>query len=122
LRRISPSGLPVRAVESGRALVYLDLDDPAEEPLVIFDRNGFRFGGGLMAMIPDTLGLPSKNIAYAVIRDEDGEMLLLNLDSKPMTVDIILQTGTDPLPIYFPALQAAADGSVPELLEAHFNL
>ncbi len=106
------------SVKTGRALVYLDLDGPADEPLVIFDSNGFRFGGGLMAFIPDTLGLPTQNIAYAVIRDEEGEMLL-NLDSSD-DGGYILQTGSDPLPIYFPAL-AAADGSVPEVL-AHFNL
>ncbi|TVQ71882.1 MAG: hypothetical protein EA363_05360, partial [Balneolaceae bacterium] len=106
------------SVKSGRALVYWDRDGPAEEPLVIFDSNGFRFGGGLVAMIPDRLGLPTENIAYAVIRDEDGNMLL-NLDETD-DGGYVLQTGEAPLPIYIPAL-AAADGTIPEVL-AHFNL
>jgi large repetitive protein len=102
----------VPRVRRGQALFYLDTAQPGDDPLAILDEYGIRIGGGLLAALPDTIGLPSKDIAYVVIKDAQGD-LLVNLESGAQG-GYLLQTGTTPLPVVFPAL-AAPDGTMPEV-------
>lgn len=106
------------SVESGRALFYYDVDGPAEDPIAIYDTDGFHFGQGIIAALPDTLGLPISDIAYAVIKDEAGEPVV-NIEANDGG-GYLLETGDDPVQIHFPAL-ASAGGNQPEV-EAHFSL
>ncbi|TVQ15437.1 MAG: hypothetical protein EA364_02240 [Balneolaceae bacterium] len=105
-------------VRRGQALFFLDTAQPGEEPLAILDEFGIRIGGGLLAALPDTIGLPSKNIAYVVIKNARGD-LLVNLESGPQG-GYLLQTGATPLPVVFPSL-AAPDGTIPQVA-ATFSL
>ncbi|TVQ67613.1 MAG: hypothetical protein EA363_12095, partial [Balneolaceae bacterium] len=60
-------------VTNGRAEFYWDQDgEEAEEPLAILDVNGFTIGGGLIALLPDRIMLPSEEIAYLKIKDDEG--------------------------------------------------
>ncbi|MCC5933679.1 MAG: hypothetical protein JJU35_05480 [Balneolales bacterium] len=95
------------AVTAGRALFYWDQDGvPAQEPIAVLDVNGFTLGSGLIALLPDRIPLPSEDIAYIDIKDDDGNTLITvdELDSGYQ-----LSTGGASLPLVIPAL-TASDG------------
>ena len=104
------------SVKEGRARMYTDSD--RENLLAVYDSQGFNFGEMLIAMLPDTLGLPSKDIAYAVITDDAGEPVISveNNDDGGYT----LATGDDPVSVHFPALEDAVEGE--PYVDAYFTL
>jgi large repetitive protein len=64
---------PTPYAKSGRAELWQDEDDDSEL-LVWYDTNGIGFGNMLNLFdIPDTLGLPDREIAYMVLK-EDGDL------------------------------------------------
>ncbi|TVQ13353.1 MAG: hypothetical protein EA364_06880 [Balneolaceae bacterium] len=90
-------------VSRGRAEFYLDLDGPAAEPIAILDVTGLSVGGGLIAMLPDRIGLPSEDIAYVQIKDAAGEPLVSFTDNG--SGGYTVTSGDQFLPVVFPALQ-----------------
>ncbi|AXI99380.1 hypothetical protein CYPRO_0093 [Cyclonatronum proteinivorum] len=96
---VSLSGLQVN---NGRALFFWDQDgEPATEPVAILDSGGFTLGGGLIALLPDRIPLPSESIAYIEIKDEEGNPLIeVDTDGS----GYILSTGDSFLPLVIPAL------------------
>jgi len=67
-------GLSPVSVVSGRADLMLN-----GERLAYYDSGGFHLdnlGGAITSAIPDTLGLPSKDIAYIILKDEQGALLV----------------------------------------------
>ena len=104
------------AVEKGRAEFYTDDDE--EDLLATYDKDGFSFVDALIAQLPDTLGLPTSEIAYAIIKDEEGE-LVIDAESKDGG-GYTLNTEDEPLAIHFPALADQVEGE-PQV-DAHFSL
>jgi large repetitive protein len=100
------------AVTRGRAEFYLDTAGPAEDPIAILDVNGLRLGAGLLAFIPDRLGLPSEDIAYVQIRNESGDLLVSATEVQGGGT--LFSTGDNYLPVVFPALSYGS-ASVPEV-------
>ncbi|TVQ71552.1 MAG: hypothetical protein EA363_05695, partial [Balneolaceae bacterium] len=89
-------------VTNGRAEFYWDQDgDEAEEPLAILDVNGFTIGGGLIALLPDRIMLPSEEIAYLKIKDDEGNPLV-SIESEG--TGYVLSTDDGYLPLVIPAL------------------
>lgn len=96
------------AVTAGRALFYWDQDGvPAQEPIAILDVNGFTLGSGLIALLPDRIPLPSEDIAYLDIKDEDGNPLI-TVDELDSGYQLSTTPGAS-LPLVIPAL-TASDG------------
>src|SRR5690606_23338239 len=62
------------AVNQGYANFYT-IPNPTtnDEPIAILDANGFQIGGGIVALLPARLGLPTVDIAYLVTRDAEGD-------------------------------------------------
>ncbi|WP_210512026.1 hypothetical protein [Natronogracilivirga saccharolytica] len=104
------------AVNDGQARFYTDSD--REDLLAVYDTGGFNFGEMLIAMLPDTLGLPSKDIAYAVITDDDGDPVI-SVESND-DGGYTLETGDEPLSVHFPALEDAVEGE--PYVDAYFTL
>lgn len=104
------------AVKEGRARLYTDEDQ--NDLLAIYDSDGFDFGEAIVAQLPDTLGLPSSDIAYAVIKDEDGEPVV-GVESNDGG-GYTLETEDDPLTVYFPALEDDVEGE--PYVDAYFTL
>lgn len=102
-------------IASGRAEFLLDGSD---EPIVIWDTNGFQLGGGLVALLPDRIGLPIESIAYIDLVDEEGNPILQveSTDGGGYT----LSTGDQSLPIVIPAI--SDEGEEPESIMASFSL
>ena len=69
---ISITGL---AITRGRAEFYWDEGGvPASEPIAIVDEYGFHLGSGLIALLPDRLPLPTEDIAWIELRDDEGNL------------------------------------------------
>jgi large repetitive protein len=66
--------------------------------------------GGLLALLPDRIGLPNEDIAYIVLKDGDGQPLLEYYALQGGGYE--LTTGEDHLPVVIPAL-AMAGGEDP---------
>ncbi len=100
----------VFGVRQGRAAFYLDEGaTPATEPLAVLDQNGFRIGGGVLAILPDTLGLPTRDVAYVVLKDAQGQPLI-DVQENPSTGGYTLGTQGAPLPL---VLAGLGDGNGP---------
>ena len=107
-------------VNRGYAEFYQDENNvQSTDPLAVLDENGFRLGGGITALLPDTLGLPTKEVAYLVLRDQSGNELVdftstssggYNITNKPST----------PLNLVFASLQGNA--ASPPVAQVTFNL
>ncbi len=92
-------------VERGRAMFYT-----AEDQLIAeYSPDGFSFSDLLVGLLPDTLGLPSSDIAYVELTDDDGEPLI-DVSSNE-NGGFTLTTNGDVLTAHFPALEE--DGVVP---------
>jgi len=95
---------PVRATK-GRAEFWLEDDSDTSALIAWYDEHGLGFGDILgLLPIPDTLGLPNRDIAYILLRDEsegllvelepgDNERTLRTRDGK--TVDLVIAGMTD---------------------------
>jgi large repetitive protein len=103
------------SVASGRAEFILEDSD---EPIVIWDTNGFQLGGGLVALLPDRIGLPTESIAYVDLVDEEGNPLL-QVESNEEG-GYTLSTGDQSLPIFIPAISSEGE-EIPSIL-ASFSL
>lgn len=110
-------GLQPVSVISGRADLILD-DQGTPVRLAYYDSDGFHLDNlaGAIAM-PDTLGLPSKDIAYIVLRDEQGQNLVQSTD-----VDGGLEFyTTDPVPLVLAGL-TDSQGNSPQVNVSFSNV
>ncbi|TVR19193.1 MAG: hypothetical protein EA391_01175 [Balneolaceae bacterium] len=95
---MSISGL---SVTRGRAEFYWDEDGvPAAMPIAYIDEDGFHFGAGLLAFLPDRIPLPSEDIAYIIVKDDEGEPLV----EVESTESGMLISASDYLSLVVPAL------------------
>src|SRR5690625_5298488 len=63
------------AITRGRAEFYWDEGGvAASEPIAIVDTYGFHLGSGLIALLPDRLPLPTEDIAWIELRDDEGNL------------------------------------------------
>ncbi|TVQ69733.1 MAG: hypothetical protein EA363_09055, partial [Balneolaceae bacterium] len=105
------------AATQGRAEFYLT--DPTDEyyeegePFLIWDPSGLSIGGGLLAMLPERIGLPSEDIAYIILKDDQDQPLIDYHAREGGGYE--LTTGEDYLPVVIPALTMAA-GETPGFL------
>ncbi|WP_375581468.1 hypothetical protein ABWH96_10835 [Marivirga tractuosa] len=100
------------SVSKGKAEFYLDENDQqATDPLAILDANGFSIGGGIVSMLPDTLGLPTKDVAYIILKDSQGNSLINANQNSTNGWDINTKTN-QPLTLVIPSL--ANGGNAPE--------
>ncbi|MEM1096363.1 MAG: hypothetical protein AAGJ10_17325, partial [Bacteroidota bacterium] len=97
-------GLDPFDVTEGRADVYVDLlERQAGTPLLYLDRTGFNFNTkeALASIVPDTLYLPSRDVAYIVLRDPVNDELRIDttaskIGTKPnMPVDLVIPALSD---------------------------
>ncbi|MCC5907297.1 MAG: hypothetical protein JJU13_13885, partial [Balneolaceae bacterium] len=97
------------AVTRGRAEFYWDQDGQpqAEEYIAMIDEDGFHFGAGLIAFLPERIPLPTEEIAYIDIKDDEGNPLI-SIESND-NGGYTLTTDSQPLSLVIPALQH--DGS-----------
>ncbi len=102
------------AVSNGQAEFYLDQNgQQAAEPLAILDANGFSMGGGIVAALPDTLALPTKDVAYIILKDAQGNSLVNASQNISNGWDIGTKNN-QPLTLVVPAL--ANGQTAPEVL------
>lgn len=95
------------SVSRGRVEFYWDQDDqPADEPIAYVDESGFHLGAGLVALLPARLPLPTMDIAYIRLRDDDGNPYI---EAETTDTGYILSTNDQYLPIVIPALSSAGD-------------
>jgi len=100
------------SVSKGKAEFYLDENgQQATEPLAILDANGFNMGGGIVSALPDTLGLPSKDVAYIILKDTQGNSLINATQNTSNGWDISTKTN-QPVTLVMPSL--ANGGNAPE--------
>jgi len=97
-------------VDSGRADLLLD-DDGTVTRLAYYDSRGFHLDNftGAIAM-PDTLGLPTKDIAYIVLKDDQGNNLV---QSQSVEGGLELSTSR-PVPLVLAGL-AGQQGTAPRV-------
>ncbi|MDZ7757740.1 hypothetical protein [Rhodohalobacter sp.] len=77
-------GLSPVSVIDGRADLILD-DGGSAVRLAYYDANGLHLddlAGAISTVLPDTLGLPTKEIAYIVLKDDQGEPLVQTTDTE----------------------------------------
>ena len=66
-----------RTVKNGVAQIWLDETEGEPELLAWYDGDGLGIGNFLGVLpIPDTLGLPDRDIAYLVLKNEQGELVV----------------------------------------------
>jgi hypothetical protein len=108
-------GLSPVSVVSGRADLLLNQDR-----LAYYDSGGFHLddlAGAITSVLPDTLGLPTKEIAYIVLKDAQGEPLVQTSDSESG-----LQLSTNnPLPLVLAGL-GDTDSNAPRVDVSFSNL
>ncbi|PWN07629.1 hypothetical protein [Rhodohalobacter mucosus] len=84
-------------VVAGRAEFFDDSGpEPAAEPLAILDQSGFSLGADVLTFLPDRLLLPSENVAYVDIKDDQGN-LLVDLSQNESGGGYVVQTNGTPL-------------------------
>ena len=107
-------------VNRGYAEFYRDTGNvQSSEPLAILDENGFRLGGGITALLPDTLGLPTKDVAFLVLKDQAGNELV-DFSSSSGGGYIINNKPNTPLDLVFASLQGNAPD--PPVAKVTFSL
>ncbi len=104
------------AVNRGRAEFYSSQEQ--ENLLAVYDSDGFNFIDALIAQLPEKLGLPSSDIAYAIIKDQDGDPVI-DVESNQQG-GYTLSTDEEPLSIHFPALEDEVQGE--PYVDAYFTL
>lgn len=100
---------PVQVV-SGQADLILQ-DDEGQTRLAWYDSQGFHADNiaGAVAM-PDTLGLPNKDVAYIILRDQQGQNLI---QSESVEGGLELYT-SDPVPLVLSSLNDG-QGNSPQI-------
>lgn len=101
-------GVVSQVVNEGEALFYDISEDPTGTLLAKLNESGFDFLGLAASVLPDTIPLPSEDIAYIVIKDDTGNLLVdvEENDSNGYTI----KTKTDEsLEIVVPALADASE-------------
>jgi len=89
-------------VNSGRADMFVDAQGEQPTRVAWYDSVGFHAENVLgAAPLPDTLGLPNKDIAYVVLRDQDGD---LNVQSSNVQGGMSIST-VNPLPVVLASLE-----------------
>ena len=102
-------------VDSGRADLMLEQAGQQETRVGWYDKNGFHADNVLgAAPVPDTLGLPRKEIAYVVLRDKNGNM---KVQSSNVSGGTSIST-TSPVPL---VLASLADGGQPPRVSTSFQ-
>lgn len=84
-------------VTQGRANLYLDEDgQQSTSPIIWFDQNGMHtsVAGAAQAAVPDTLGLPKQDVAYLVLRDQNGTLLVDSSQTSNGDLQIKTQSGS----------------------------
>ncbi|HKJ45729.1 MAG TPA: hypothetical protein VJ991_07875, partial [Balneolales bacterium] len=77
-------GLSPVGVTSGRADIDRTQQNGQSERIAFYDNKGFHLDNVLAAVnVPDTLGLPSKDIAYLVLRDPATKTLKVKTQNTP---------------------------------------
>jgi len=96
------------AVTRGRAEFYWDQDGqpPAEEYLAMIDEDGIHLGVGLVALVPERLPLPTEDIAYIQLRDENGDPYI---EAETTDSGYTFSTNGEFLPIVFAAFSSPGD-------------
>jgi len=95
-------GFDPLGVDHGRADFMLRAQGETPTRIAYYDSVGFHTDNVLgSSPLPDTLGLPSKDIAYVVLRKENGD---LRVQSSNVSGGMSLSTN-DPLPLVIPTLQ-----------------
>lgn len=99
------------AVSSGS--VDLNLTEQNKQPvrLAYYDKNGFH-ADNIAGALPDTLGLPTKDIAYIVLKDENGNSLVT---SSAVSGGFKISTGTNKLPLVFACLIKNGNSDAPSI-------
>ncbi|TVQ92675.1 MAG: hypothetical protein EA393_03255 [Bacteroidetes bacterium] len=93
---------PTPYAKSGRAELWQDEGDESEL-LVWYDTNGIGFGNMLdMFSLPDTLGLPDREIAYMVLKEDGDIRVSFTRDNAQNTLKTIDNRGVK---IVIPGLQ-----------------
>ena len=106
-------------VGRGKVEFYLDQNgQQAAAPLAILDQNGFSMGGGIVAALPDTLALPTTEVAYIILKDSQGNSLVNASQNTANGWDISTKTN-EPLTLVVPAL---ANGQSTPQTEVSFSL
>jgi hypothetical protein len=78
----------------------------AQEPIAWIDENGFHTGVGLVALVPDRLPLPTQDIAYIQLRDENGDPYI---EPESTENGYTFSTNGEFLPIVFAAFSLPGD-------------
>ena len=105
-------GLGPVAITQGRAEFFVDIDERrSNTPLATLDRNGWSFSvqAAVEAVIPDTLFLPSRDVAYLVLRDEQGTLLV---DKQPNLIRTLPQ---QTVRLSIPSLDIQTNGANPPI-------
>ncbi|WP_234567711.1 hypothetical protein [Rhodohalobacter sp. 614A] len=111
---ISLNGL---SLSNGLIEFYWDQNNqPAEEPIAYIDQDGFHLGEGLITLFPARLGLPTEEIAYIQLKDENGDPYI---EAESTESGYQLSTDGDFLPIVFPSLSSSGDSLTTQV---SFNL
>lgn len=97
-------------VTRGRAEFFLDENGQATDPLAILDTQGFRMGGGVVAMLPDTLGLPTKDVAYIILKNQQGDPVL-DVNQTQNGGYQLTNRNNQPLTIVFPGLKNGSNNT-----------
>ncbi|MEO0857289.1 MAG: hypothetical protein AAFY55_10605, partial [Bacteroidota bacterium] len=103
------------AVRQGRAALYLDEGGRATEPLAYLDATGFHVGGGVVALLPDRLPLPTEDVAYIQLKDAQGQPLV-DVAQQSDGGYTLATRPNEPLPIVLAALDNT--GAPPTVLAA----
>jgi len=93
-------------VKHGRADFMLRSEGETPTRIAYYDSTGFNTDNVLgSSPLPDTLGLPSKDVAYLVLRDENGD---LRVQSSNVSNGTSISTN-DPLPLVIPSLENSSN-------------
>ncbi|MFH5884769.1 hypothetical protein ACG2F4_10705 [Halalkalibaculum sp. DA3122] len=107
------------SVNSGSAEFYDDSDQgQAVDPLAILDDSGFNLGSQVLALLPSRIPLPTEDIAYVDIKDQN-DSLLVDLTSN-QSGGYTISTNGQPLPVVIPALPDQSDN--PTEVNVEFSL
>lgn len=96
------------SVTRGHAEFYWDQEGqpPAEEYIAMIDEDGIHLGVGLVALVPDRLPLPTEEVAYIQLRDENGAPFI---EAESTDDGYTFSTNGEFLPIIFAAFSSPGD-------------